>query len=135
MTGLLANGFTKHPRFCLDCSHIHGIFAYGLCMELVDGEICPCTELRAVRRRGNRKEGPVCARTLMRRAARMFEEMSPAERAKLERWVRRWLDSGLELHEFAAEVGVDRKLLWRTWRSLPGASARKSGGGVTRCRR
>jgi hypothetical protein len=89
-------------------------------MERLGGGICPCTELRTARPRGTSgPPRPVTARTLSRWAARMFAEMSPAERAKYERWVRRWLDSGLELDEFAAEAGLDQKLLWRTWRSLP----------------
>lgn len=116
----------KHPRLCLDCHHIHGVLAYGLCFErLPNGDICPCTELRTARpRRHQRPAEAVTARTLSRWAARMFEEMSPAERTKYIQWARRWVDSELELAEFAAEAGIDQKLLWRTWKLIESVDRR-----------
>lgn len=66
-------------------------------------------------------------RTLIRRAAKAFAELSPAELAVYQRAAERSAESDLLLEEFASEAGLDVKLLWRARRSLRLAS---NGGGV-----
>jgi hypothetical protein len=102
-------------RLCLDCLHLHGGLSFGLCFErLPNGELCPCHVARDIPK-------PVSARTLARRAARAFNEMSGEERAKYERVLARWEASDkdlLTIHELADESGLDERLLWRIHRSL-----------------
>ena len=33
------------PRLCL-CGHVHGGRAYGLCLAVVNGVLCPCLVVR-----------------------------------------------------------------------------------------
>lgn len=100
-------------RFCLDCGHIHGGKGYGLCFERSGASLCPCITANAL----PRKLRPVSRRTLVRRAAKAFAELTAAERAEYDRWAHRWVESDLTMHEFAVEAGLDEKLLWRAWKA------------------
>lgn len=72
--------------------------------------------------------GPVTTRTLVRRAARAFAELNPEDRAAYERAARRFEESGLTLEEFATEIGLDRRILWRVRRSLRLPKSANGGG-------
>jgi hypothetical protein len=104
------------PRLCVDCRHVHGGRGYGLCYETVDDEVCPCNVPRT-----QYVARDVTERTLSRRAAKAFAALTPGQRAWWAKWVERWQQTDMTLHEFAVESGLDERLLWRTRRSLPAA--------------
>lgn len=104
-------------RHCYSCGHFHGGRAYGLCL------VNDCDCLRVVD-----SPGPVTTRTLVRRAARAFAELNPEDRAAYERAARRFQDSDLALEEFAAEIGLDKRILWRVRRSLRLPKSANGGG-------